>query len=125
MGANALHYSTAASTQLNVVLTVAVPHFNVLKIKICVYVFVGEHFWCFLFDTCTHCSPFVIYLSSFRHVKLDHTSDPSENLQRQVIFGGLPLKSGKQAWKLVQIWSLQCDFVLSCIAAMEVWPPVH
>lgn len=33
-----------------------------------VCVFVGEHFWCFLSDTCSHHSPFVIYLSSLRQV---------------------------------------------------------
>lgn len=94
-----------------------------------VCVFVGEHFWCFLFDTFSIQRPFVIYLSSWRHVC--HTGShlwsfrqPMMSctlLQRQEAFGSLPLKSGKHAWTLVQVWSLQCHFVLSYIAAVEVW----
>lgn len=31
-------------------------------------------------------------------------------LQGQETLGSLSLKSGKQAWTLVEVWSLQCDF---------------
>ena len=48
------------------------------------------------------------------------------SVQRQVAFGGLPLKSGEEvAWKSVQIQSLQRDLVLSWLPAGAVWAPIH
>lgn len=81
-------------------------------------VFVGENFWCFVFDTHVHYSEFFICMSNFRPrhitiVSLQRMCGQSYTyVQRQVAFGGLPLKSGG-AWKLVQIQSLQGDLVFS------------
>lgn len=60
------------------------------------------------------------HLRSFRESVITYTL-----LQRQEIFGNLPLKNGKHAWTLLQVGACNVILCYPYIATMEVWPPIH
>lgn len=87
----------------------------------------GEHFWCFLFDTCSHQSPFVIYLSSWRHVTpviLQRTCDQLYFSARARDFWQSSLKKWETGMDIgaglePAVWF--CVILYSCHGSLASW----